>query len=136
MGESPHPPHNTKPWPVLYCATTIVLHYLSPGNWHQHMANTDVNAEANCYFTVLHLHNFAYAKYFFIISKNLIAKIGWPGHLFLLFNTIYIFITRLIVLLNQWFSYHSLTYIFFLSIWSNSPPSLKEVIHRNSYCLK
>ena len=26
----------------------------SPGNWHQHMPNADVNAEANCCFTALH----------------------------------------------------------------------------------
>ena len=47
----------------------------SPGNCCRHTANADVNAEANCYFTVLRRQNFAYAKYFFIIGKNLIAKI-------------------------------------------------------------
>ena len=49
--------------------------YSSPGNWRRHTANADANAEINCYFTVLRLQNFAYAKYSFIIDKNLVAKI-------------------------------------------------------------
>ena len=61
----------------------------SPVNWRWHTANSDVNGEANCYFTILCQQNFAHAKYFFIIGKNLITKIRSTWTFIFTFNTIY-----------------------------------------------
>ena len=57
----------------------------NPGNWHGLTANTEANAEANCYFTVLRQQNFSYAKYFFINSKG---KANMDIYFYFL-NTIY-----------------------------------------------
>ena len=76
-------------WALAYSKKifkSVTFYYLlsSPGNWRRHTANADVNAEANCYFTVLH------GKIFFHHWQKFNSKDKVDLDIYFYFLTLYI----------------------------------------------